>query len=108
MIMKRKKELKVVYWRDIPAQVLLGKGRDAVKIKLSDKFEKAIDICAMKVNAKSAEEYLKYWRKSDPINYDDEDNKKVIYIQAEKIENEYSKEKLKYIIDNNGWINKKV
>ena len=101
--MKRKKELKIVYWRDIPAQILLGKGRNAIKIKLSEKFGKAIDICAMKVNAKNSEEYLKYWRKSKPINYYG-DEKEAINDKAYEIEIEYDKKKLKKLIDSDGWL----
>ncbi len=37
-------QLTVVYWRDIPAQVIVKKGRrDEAKIQLTERFEKAID-----------------------------------------------------------------
>ena len=42
----------IVYWRDIPAQVIVGKGRRAAKAPLPERFEQAIDRCAMKVGAK--------------------------------------------------------
>ena len=29
----------VVFWRDIPAQIIVGKGRNAAKIQLSERFE---------------------------------------------------------------------
>ena len=38
----------LVSWRDIPAQVLLGKGRTAERHALPERFEKAIDRAAMK------------------------------------------------------------
>ena len=38
----------IVYWKDIPAQVIVGKGRRATKIQLSERFEQAIDRAAMK------------------------------------------------------------
>ena len=35
-----------IFWRDIPAQFIVGKGRQAKKVKLPERFEKAIDKCA--------------------------------------------------------------
>ena len=57
-------QLVIVYWRDIPAQVIVGKGRRAQKAQLSERFEQAIDRCAMKVGAKDADAYLADWRKA--------------------------------------------
>ena len=36
-------EVTIVYWRDIPAQVIVGKGRHGAKRQLTERFEKAID-----------------------------------------------------------------
>ncbi len=41
----------VVYWRDIPAQVIVGKGRKAAKGQLPERVEHAIDRAAMKIGA---------------------------------------------------------
>tara|TARA_B100001057_G_scaffold134051_1_gene133476 strand:- start:907 stop:1272 length:366 start_codon:yes stop_codon:yes gene_type:complete len=105
--MNKDKEIKIVYWRDIPAQILIGRGRSAKKIILSEKFEKTIDICAMKTDSKDMESYLKYWRKSNPLNYNGEAYK-AAETEAKKIELFYSKDKLRSIIDNNGWNKKEV
>ena len=51
-------DVTIVYWRDIPAQVIVGKGRSASKVQLSERFEQAIDRCAMKVGAKDADAYM--------------------------------------------------
>ena len=51
-------EVTVVYWRDIPAQVIVGKGRRGSKVQLPERFEQAIDRCAMKIGAKDADAYL--------------------------------------------------
>ncbi|MFV0301632.1 MAG: virulence factor, partial [Paracoccus sp. (in: a-proteobacteria)] len=40
--------LTLVYWRDIPAQVTMGKGRGATRVVLAERFEQAIDRAAMK------------------------------------------------------------
>jgi len=39
-------DITIVYWRDIPAQVIAGKGRRGVKKQLSERFEQAIDRAA--------------------------------------------------------------
>ena len=52
-----------VFWRDIPAQVIVGKGRTGSKAVLPERFEQAIDRCAMKIGAKDAEAYLAEWRR---------------------------------------------
>ncbi len=65
-------DLIVVYWRDIPAQVIVKKGRQNAKRELPVRFIQAIDACAMKVGAKSASNYLDDWRKADPIPVGDD------------------------------------
>ena len=92
----------VVYWRDIPAQIIVGKGRNASKIQLSERFEQAIDRCAMKIDAKDSDAYLAEWRKSDPLDISGS-SEEVAKSHAEKIEKEYNNNKLKELIANNGW-----
>ena len=46
-------DLIVVYWRDIPAQVTVKKGRQAAKRELPLRFTEAIDMCAMRIGAKT-------------------------------------------------------
>lgn len=59
-------ELTVVYWRDIPAQVIAKAGRKAAKRQLADRFEKAIDRAAMRAGAADTDSYLAEWRRGDP------------------------------------------
>ena len=93
--------LTIVFWRDIPAQLLIGSGRKAAKLKLSEKFEKAIDRCAMKVGAKDSQSYLDDWQKKTvPL---DPTNTNSIELEAEKMEKYYTTEKLKALILNDGW-----
>ena len=84
----------VVYWRDIPAQIIVGKGRKASKIQLSERFEQAIDRCAMKIDAKDSDAYLAEWRKSEPIEIPGSSDE-IAETHAEKIENEYDNNTLK-------------
>jgi hypothetical protein len=54
----------VVYWRDIPAQVLGRKGRTtAVKRMLDPRFQRAIDRAAMRAGRGSSDQYLADWRR---------------------------------------------
>ena len=91
----------VVYWRDIPAQVIVGKGRAASKVKLHERFEQAIDRCAMKIGARDADSYLAEWRKADPYSVEG-DQAEVAAAEAERIETEFDASRLKSLIDAHG------
>ena len=95
-------EVTVVYWRDIPAQVIVGKGRRGSKIQLSERFEQAIDRAAMKCNLRGSDDYFAEWHKAGPYLIEG-DPDTVARSEAERIESEYSQEKLKYLIENEGW-----
>lgn len=55
-----------VYWRDIPAQVIVKKGRKNAKRELSARFVQAIDMAAMRSGAAGTDEYLSEWRRGEP------------------------------------------
>jgi hypothetical protein len=52
-----------VYWRDIPAQVIVGRGRGGAKAPLPERFEQAIDRVAMRIGARDEDAYLREWRR---------------------------------------------
>ncbi len=56
----------IIYWRDIPAQILVRRGRATARRQLPERFMQAIDRCAMAVGARDSEAYLAQWRKADP------------------------------------------
>ena len=62
--------LTVVYWRDIPAQVIAKQGRKSAKKMLSDRFQEAIDRAAMRSGAAGTDDYLEDWRRGDPTMVD--------------------------------------
>lgn len=95
-------DVTVVFWRDIPAQVIVGKGRRGAKVQLAERFEQAIDRCAMKIDAKDSDAYLAEWRKAEPYMVDGEQGE-VAAAQAARLEAEYDKDRIKQLIDNNGW-----
>jgi hypothetical protein len=59
--------LTILYWRDIPAQVIARAGRTVAKRELSLRFTEAIDMAAMKSGAKDADAYLAEWRRGEPV-----------------------------------------
>ncbi|MCY4306938.1 MAG: virulence factor [Rhodobacteraceae bacterium] len=97
-------EVLIVYWRDIPAQVIVGKGRQASKVQLAERFEQAIDRCAMKTEMVGTDDYLAEWRKSS-MGYMDGSPDEIARKMATDIEDGFDNEKLKVLIANDGWEN---
>ncbi len=97
-------KLTLVYWRDIPAQVIVKIGRKNAKVQLDERFEKAIDRAAMKAKLRDSDSYLEHWRRSDPVTCGD-DMEAEAQAMASKIENEYTEEKLDTLVANGGLSN---
>ncbi|NNE78903.1 MAG: hypothetical protein HKN18_01405 [Silicimonas sp.] len=95
-------DLTIVYWRDMPAQVIVGKGRRGAKAPLSERFEQAIDRAAMKVGAKDSDAYLSEWRKVAEGEREGAPDE-IATAEAARIEHEYDQDRLKALIDNDGW-----
>ncbi|MEO5621262.1 MAG: virulence factor [Cypionkella sp.] len=91
----------IVYWRDIPAQVIVGKGRSASKVQLPERFEQAIDRCAMKIGAKDADAYLAEWRKADAYPMEGEPAE-IAAAEAARLDTEYTTDRLKTLIAADG------
>ncbi len=94
-------DVTIVYWRDIPAQVIVGKGRSGSKAALPERFEQAIDRCAMKIGAKDADAYLAEWRKAAPYSVDGEPAE-IAAAEAARLDAEYDNERLKVLINAEG------
>lgn len=102
----------IIYWRDIPSQVLAQSGRTRKKAVLSPRFQQAIDSAAMRAGKGSSDLYLAEWRRvSSPVNVTPSDLngdvenelQKFALGEAERIENEYSDERLLELIRAHGW-----
>ena len=59
-------ELIVLYWRDIPSQVIVKSGRRSAKRELPKRFLEAIDAAAMRAGLAGADAYLADWRRAEP------------------------------------------
>ena len=95
-------DVTVVYWRDIPAQVIVGKGRRGAKKQLPERFEQAIDAAAMKVGAADTDAYLAEWRKAAPFSVDGTPDE-VADAEAARLDAEYDRDRIKTLIANDGW-----
>jgi hypothetical protein len=94
-------DLIIVYWRDIPAQVIVGKGRAAAKVQLPVRFEKAIDRAAMASGAHGTSDYLEDWRRAAPVAVEG-DAQALADAEAARLDAEYDHDRLKRLIANGG------
>ena len=90
-------QLTVVYWRDIPAQVIAKAGRRAAKRQLSERFETAIDRAAMKAKLRDTASYLAEWRRAEPLPCGD-DLEAEAAAAAERLESEFDDGRLSALV----------
>jgi cvfA/B/C family virulence factor len=93
--------LTILYWRDIPSQVIAKSGRSAAKRQLSERFIRAIDAAAMHAGAKSEDAYLSQWRRGEPIPCGD-DLEGEAQAEAERLEKEYDTHRLAVLAKHDG------
>ena len=94
-------EVIIVYWRDIPAQVIVGKGRQGSKRQLNKRFEQAIDMAAMRAGLAGSDEYLAQWRKGPPYTLKGE-TEALADQEASRLEKAYDKVFIMKLIENHG------
>lgn len=94
-------DLFIVYWRDIPAQVIVKKGRISAKRQLTERFEKAIDRAAMRAKLRDTDSYLGEWRRAEPVPCG-EDLEAEAAAAAERLEADWTEERLAKAIANGG------
>ncbi len=82
-------KLIVISWRDIPAQVIVKRGRDAAKVQLSQRFQEAVDRAAMRAGKSSSVDYLNDWKR-DPPRACGDDIEAEAAAEAARIEARYS------------------
>lgn len=92
----------IVYWRDIPAQVIIQRGRVRDKVQLSHRFQEAIDRAAMRAGKGGSDAYIEEWRRETTQLAAVEDALALATAEAEKIENSFTDEQLLQLIRNHG------
>ena len=94
--------LTIVYWRDIPSQVVAAKGRrNQVKVLLPDRFQEAIDTAAMRGGARDSDAYLSDWRKSAPQDCSDDLQTEADTL-ARALDADYPAERLRELVKTDG------
>ncbi len=97
-------DVTLVFWRDIPAQVIVGKGRRGAKVQLPERFEQAIDRAAMKAGMAGTDDYLAEWRKAEPYPVDGGGSDiEIAQSEAARLDAEYDQDRIKTLIANLGW-----
>ncbi len=95
------RELIVIYWRDIPAQVNAQEGRDRHQVVLGGKFQRAVDRAKRKAGIYTADEDIAQWRRESRAITGD----LAIEAQAaaDAIDVEYSRDRLGLLAYYGGW-----
>ena len=92
----------LVYWRDIPAQVLVKRGRERGKTILSHRFQAAIDRAAMRAGKGGSEEYLADWRRETTSLEADGTLQSIADQLAKEIEQRFTDEDIKTLVKAKG------
>jgi len=93
--------LTILYWRDIPSQVIVKSGRKSAKRELSERFIRAIDAAAMRAHASDADAYLAEWRRAEPTPCGD-DLEAEASAAAARLEVEYDTHRLAQLAKHEG------
>ncbi len=90
----------IIFWRDIPSQVVVKEGRTKAKSQLSKRFMVAIDRAAMRAGRQGSAEYLEDWRRE--IKTCQGDPQTIAETTAKEMEDFYSAEVLQTLVKNKG------
>lgn len=89
-------ELTTIYWRDIPAQVNLGQGRDKQQAILEPRFQHAIDRAAGVAGLTDTDSYVAQWRRETTSATGDIDT--AAHTEAERLDAEYPTDRLEMLV----------
>ncbi len=92
--------ISIIWWRDIPAQVVARDGRRSSKIVLHPRFQVAIDKAANRAGKREYNSYIEEWRKTNRPCGDDIEA--AVRVEAERLETEYAKHHLAELIQTGG------
>ena len=92
----------IVYWRDIPSQVIVKKGRHRDKVLLGQRFQNAIDRAAMRARKLDSDAYMGEWKREKSALEDAADLGTAVRRAAQQIEAAYPDERLLRLVKNHG------
>jgi len=87
----------IISWRDIPAQVVVKRGRDTAKVQLSHRFQEAVDRAAMRAGKGSSDAYLADSARSTPRPCGDDLNAEAA-AEAARLEAKYTDDELERLV----------
>jgi hypothetical protein len=93
--------LTILYWRDIPTQVVARAGRATAKVELPKRFMEAVDSAAMRAGLFNSDDYLAHWRRGDPAPCG-EDLDKAVADAVASLDAAYDVERLRRLIEAGG------
>ncbi len=94
-----------IFWRDIPSQVLIQRGRIRKKKMLTHRFQEAIDRAAMRAGKGSSNAYIAEWkRESEKYDSDmtSKDIDEILTQEIASIEKRYTDNDLLKLVRNHG------
>jgi hypothetical protein len=92
----------VIYWRDIPSQVVVQRGRQREKAMLAARFQEAIDRAAMRAGKGGSDAYIAEWRREASSIESNEDPATLAAAEARRLEDAMPDERLLALIRNHG------
>jgi len=94
----------IIYWRDIPSQVVVQKGRKREKalLSLSSRFQEAIDRAAMRAGKGSSNAYLEQWRREASSVASTDGLLQLAEEESSRIEAAFSDDDLQQLVRNRG------
>ena len=92
----------LIYWRDIPSQVIVQRGRKREKAMLSARFQEAIDRAAMRAGKGGSDEYMADWRRDSSALDGAGDLQAAALELAARLEADYSDERLAALVAGKG------
>jgi hypothetical protein len=93
--------LTILYWRDVPTQVVARAGRATAKAELPKRFMEAVDSAAMRAGLFNSDDYLTHWRRGDPQPCGDDLDKAVAEAIA-SLGTAYDTDRLRRLIEAGG------
>lgn len=93
-------KLTVMYWRDIPSQVIAQQGRARHSVMLAARFQEAIDSAAIFAGKTEAGAYMDYWRKE--VTECGENLQEEAEKRAKELEEMFNSERLRQLIKSKG------
>ena len=92
----------LIYWRDIPSQVIVQRGRKREKAMLSARFQEAIDRAAMRAGKGGSDAYLEEWRRVTTAIEGDGSVQALAEQLGQEVEARYSDEDIARLVANKG------